>query len=53
MSIPVLKFGKLMEKTWTSLPMAAFVPGLLYINNRMQVYADFLYLLFESKNGCR
>ncbi|TGO37536.1 hypothetical protein BHYA_0095g00350 [Botrytis hyacinthi] len=35
MSTSFLKFGKLMGKTWISIPMAACVSGLLYVNNGM------------------
>ncbi|TGO47599.1 hypothetical protein BOTNAR_0515g00020 [Botryotinia narcissicola] len=35
MSTPFLGFGRLVEKTWISIPMATFVSGLLYVNNGM------------------
>ncbi|KAF7864120.1 uncharacterized protein EAF02_010088 [Botrytis sinoallii] len=49
MSSPFLKFGKLMEKTWISIPIAAFVLGLLYVNNGMAEEIRQLKIINEER----
>ncbi|KAF7927485.1 uncharacterized protein EAE98_005867 [Botrytis deweyae] len=50
MSTPFLKFGKLMEKTWISIPMATFVSGLLYVNNGMAEEIRQLKIINEKRH---
>ncbi|KAF7904473.1 hypothetical protein EAF00_001807 [Botryotinia globosa] len=50
MSSPFLKFGKLMEKTWISIPVATFVSGMLYVNNGMAKEIKQLKIVNEERH---
>ncbi|TEY80310.1 hypothetical protein BOTCAL_0039g00070 [Botryotinia calthae] len=50
MSTPFLKFGKLIEKTWVSLPMTALASGLLYVNNGVAKEIKQLKIINEERH---